>query len=71
MRPGRTSSVLTSATNHTSVPSVKTYTIPAPSSREWGAKCVRGSVNNSPPSAGPVMLADWNIALPHVTALTK
>ncbi len=33
MRPGRACSEATSARNHTTVPSVNTYTIPAPSSR--------------------------------------
>ena len=58
MRPGRTCNVLTSTRNQTSVPSVKTYTMPAPSSRESGTKCASGKVNSSPPSAGPVMLAN-------------
>ena len=71
MRPGRAWSVLTNTRNQPNVPSVNTYTMPAPSSRESGTKCVSGNVNSSPPSAGPVMLASWKMAPPHVTALTK
>ena len=57
IRPGRTWSEPTSTRNHPSVPSVNTYTTPAPSSREAGTKCQSGIVYSNPPSAGPVMFA--------------
>jgi len=57
MRPGRACRETTSARNQTTVPSVNTYTIPAPSSRHPVKMPVSGKVNSNPPIAGPVMLA--------------
>ena len=59
----------TSTRNPTSIASVSAYTMPAPLNRVSAP--VNGSVNSSPPTAGPAIFAvRYTVAL-HVTAFTK